>query len=325
MSKIFITQAFPGDGVELIRGAGHDVDVRTEPGPIDRESLLTRVRGCAGIVSQLTERIDAEVMDAAGEALKVISNYAAGVNNIDVAEATRRGIVVCNTPGVLSEATADVTWALMLGIARRVSEGDRLTRSGEWTGWKPNELLGVDLVGRTLAIVGAGRIGYCVARRALGWNMAVVYVARHRHEEFERDFNAPKVALDEALGMADFVSLHLPLTDETHHLIDARRLGLMKREAYLINTGRGPVVEEAALVEALNAGTIAGAGLDVYEDEPRLAAGLAACDNALLLPHVGSATIQTRTEMGRMAARNLLAALDGRPAEHAANAQALGR
>jgi glyoxylate reductase len=268
MAKVFITQAFPGDGAERIREAGHELAVRPQSGPIGRDEMLVGVRGCAGLISQLTDRVDAEVMDAAGEGLRVISNYAAGVNNIDIPEATGRRIVVCNTPGVLSEATADIAWTLMLGIARRAAEGDRLVRSGAWTGWKPQELLGADLVGRTLAIVGAGRIGHCVARRARGWRMPVVYVARHRHEPFERDFNAPRVELDEALAMADFVSLHLPLTDQTHHLIDARRLALMKPTAYLINTGRGPVVDEAALMAALQEGRLKGAALDVFQTEP---------------------------------------------------------
>ncbi len=323
MARVYITQPFPGDGAAMIEHAGHDVTVHDGDGSPPRPALLSGVAGCEAVLCHLSESIDAEVMDAAGPGLKVISNYAVGFNNIDVPEATRRGIVVCNTPGVLSEATADIAWALLLGMARRVAEGDRLMRTGAWTGWKPAELLGGDLVGRTLAIVGAGRIGYCVARRAMGWNMKIVYVARRRHEEFERDFAAPMVDLDEALRTADFVSLHVPLTDQTKHMIDARRLQLMKPAAYLINTARGAVVDESALVEALRAGTIAGAGLDVYEHEPRMTPGLADCANVLLLPHLGSAAVGTRTAMGRIAADNLLAVLAGGEPEHPVNPEAI--
>lgn len=301
-----------------MREAGHEVVVHEGP-PMSREELLEAVRGCAGLITLLSDRIDGEVFEAAGASLRVVSNYAVGHNNIDVSEATRRGIAVCNTPGVLTDATADVAWALLMAVSRRVVEGDRLVRRGAWTGWKPDELLGLDLSGRTLAIVGAGRIGYTVAKRSVGWSMRVVYVARSRHPDFERDFGAEKMELDAALEAADFVSLHVPLTEQTRYLIDARRLSLMKPTACVINTSRGPVVDESALVEALRSGGIAGAGLDVYEREPALAEGLAGCENAVLLPHLGSATTGTRAAMSDLAAENLLAVLRGARPAHLVN------
>jgi len=322
MANVLVTHRLPGDGVGRIGEAGHDVAVHEGP-PMTRAQLIEAVAGRAGLVTLLSDRIDAEVFDAAGEGLRVVSNYAVGYNNVDLDEATRRGVAVCNTPGVLTEATADLAWALVMAVSRRVVEGDRLVRGGGWTGWKPDELLGVDLVGRTLVIVGAGRIGHAVARRSRGWSMNVVYVSRQRNELFERDFAAPKMDLDEALAMGDIVSLHVPLTESTRHMIDGRRLARMKPTACLVNTSRGPVVDEAALVEALASGTIAGAGLDVYEREPALAEGLAGCGNAVLLPHLGSATSQTRAAMSEVAAENLLAALAGERPRHVVNPAAI--
>lgn len=310
--RVFVTQQVPGRGVQMFREAGLDVRLNPADGPCPRRTLLSEAVGCGGLFTQLNDKVDAEVFDAAGPSLRVVSNYAVGFNNIDVAEATRRGIVVCNTPGVLTEATADIAWSLLMAVTRRVVEGDRLVRRGAWTGWKPAELLGGDLAGKTLAIVGAGRIGQAVARRSRGWGMKVLYVARRRDELFEAEFAAPLTALDAALEAADVVSLHVPLTPETHHLIDARRLARMKPTAYLINTARGAVIDEAALVEALRDRRIAGAGLDVYENEPALAEGLADLDNVVLLPHLGSATVGTRSAMSDLAAENLLAVLHGR-------------
>jgi glyoxylate reductase len=312
MAKVYITRRTPGDPAEAIRDAGHEVELNPDDAPVERRTLLEAAAGCDGVLTLLSDRIDGAFFDAAGERLKVISNYAVGYNNIDVGEATRRGVAVCNTPDVLTEATADLAWALLLGVSRRVAEGDRLVRSGAWGGWKPDQLLGGELVGRTLAIVGPGRIGVATARRSVGWRMKLLYVARSRHERLERELGAERRELDAALAEADFVSLHVPLTEQSHHLIDRDRLRRMKRSAYLVNTSRGAVIEEAALVEALREGWIAGAGLDVYEAEPALAPGLADCSNALLLPHLGSATHATRSAMGRLAAENLLAVLAGR-------------
>lgn len=300
----------------MLARSGHQVWGNGESRPLGRDELLAAVRGCEGLLCQLHDKIDAPLMDAAGPSLRVVSNFAVGYNNVDVEEARRRGIVVCNTPGVLTQATADIAWLLLMGVARRAAEGDRLMRGGQAWDWAPDFMLGADIVGRTLAIIGAGRIGLAVARRARAWDMRILYVARRVHEDFETEVRGERCELDAALGKADFVSLHVPLTEQTRRLIDARRLRLMKRTAYLINTSRGPVVDEAALVRALREGVIAGAGLDVYEDEPRTSPGLTDCPNTLLLPHLGSATSGTRSAMAELAARNLLAVLDGKEPPH---------
>jgi glyoxylate reductase len=261
------------------------------------------------------------VLDAAGPALRVVSNYAVGYNNIDVAEAARRGVAVTNTPGVLTETTADFTWALLLAVCRRLAEGDALLRRGTPWQWAPEFMLGADVSGKTLGIVGMGRIGQAVARRAHAFNMEVVYTTRRAPAAASPEQGADQqegergrercLPLDDLLRQADVVSLHVPYNQETHHLIAARELALMKHTAYLINTARGPIVDEAALVEALRAGAIAGAGLDVYEREPELTPGLAELRTTVLAPHLGSATIETRTRMATMAAENVLAVLRG--------------
>ena len=281
--------------------------------PLSKPELLAAIAGKVGVLSTLADTIDAEVFDAAPE-LKVVANYAVGYNNIDLVVARERGIVVTNTPGVLTDATADLTWALILGACRRLGEGERLMREGRWTGWAPTQLLGADVAGATLGIVGMGRIGRAVARRAAGFGMGVLYTARHPEPEADPAWRM--LPLGTLLAESDIVSLHVPLTAETRHLIGARELSSMKPTAYLINTARGPVVDEAALAAALHARTIAGAGLDVYEQEPTVHPALLACENTLLLPHLGSATTATRERMGRIAADNLLAVLEGRTPPH---------
>lgn len=253
--------------------------------------------------------------------LKILANYAVGYNNIDIAAATRRGIVVTNTPDVLTDATADLTWALMLAVARRVIEGDRWARSGQWLGWAPTQMLGTDVTGKTLGIVGMGRIGQAVALRAQGFRMPVLYASR-------RPCSAPPGVsawthrpLEELLAQADFISLHVPLSETTRHLIGSRELAMMKSTAMLINTSRGPVIDEAALLAALRQGTIAGAGLDVYEREPLITAGLETLPNVALLPHLGSATQQVRIKMGMLCAENIAAVLGGRPPLNPVNRQ----
>jgi glyoxylate reductase len=245
--------------------------------------------------------------------LKIIANYAVGYNNIDLPAAAQRGIIVTNTPDVLTEATADLTWALLLALTRRVVEGDAWVRTGHWPGWTPTQMLGADVSGKTLGIIGMGRIGQAVAQRAAGFRMPVIYTGRHGVS------NPPGVSwirrsLDDVLGESDFLSLHVPLTEATRHLIDRHKLALMKPTAFLINTSRGPVVDEAALVSALEAKTIAGAGLDVYEQEPIVSAGLISLPNVVLLPHLGSATLETRVRMGLICLDNIAAVLGGRPA-----------
>jgi glyoxylate reductase len=276
---------------------------------LTREELKDKIARQRGVITMLTDRVDAELLDAAPD-LKVVSNYAVGYNNIDVAAATARGITVTNTPGVLTEATADLTWALILGVTRRLGEGDRLVRAGRWIGWSPTQLLGMELRDAVLGIVGMGRIGRAVASRARAFGMRVIYTARRPSPELDPDWTA--VAMNELLSTADVISLHVPLTDATRHLIGADQFAAMKPSAYLINTARGPVVDESALVEALRTGRIAGAGLDVYEREPEIHADLSACENALLLPHLGSATTATRERMGAMVVENVIAVLEGR-------------
>jgi len=309
--NVYITRQIPEAGIRFLRDRGVDVEVN----PHDRSLSTDELRGVAagrdGLCAMLSDPIDAGILEAAAPRCRVIANYAVGFNNIDVSAATARGIVVTNTPGVLTEATADLTWALLLAVTRRIVESDPLVRSGRWTGWAPLQYLGRDVYGATLAVVGAGRIGTAVARRSVGFRMRVLYVARRDNPELDA-MGAQRVELDEALREADFVSLHVPLTPETHHLVGPQELAMMKPTAYLINTARGPVIDEAALVEKLRAGHIAGAALDVYEEEPALAVGLAELPNVVCVPHLGSATHATRTRMAEMVAENLWAVLDGR-------------
>ena len=269
------------------------------------------------VISMLHDKIDASVFDVAPRC-RMFANYAVGYNNIDVAEATKRGIVITNTPGVLTEATADIAWTLILAVARRAIEGDKVMRAESFPGWGPNYMIGGDVSGRTLGIVGPGRIATAVARRGLGFGMPILYHGRRDRPELN-EMGAKRVDLQTLLKESDFVSLHVPLTPETNHMIDAKAIALMKPTAYLINTSRGLVIDEAALVEALNNGKIAGAGLDVFEHEPAMAAGLSACENAVLLPHLGSATVRTRAEMSALVAANVVAMLAGKRPESLVN------
>jgi glyoxylate reductase len=308
-ARVFITQPIPEPGPSLIARCADVVEQNRADRVLTAAELCERVAGCVGVLCLLTDRIDAAVLDAAA-GCRIIANMAVGFNNVDVDGATARGIMVTNTPGVLTEATADLTWTLLLGVARRVAEGDREMRAGRFAGWGPLYMLGGDVTGRTLGLVGPGRIAAAVAERARGFRMTILYAGRRPSPALDA-LGGRMTPLDELLAASDFVSLHTPLTADTRSLIDARALALMKPTAYLINTARGPVVDEKALVEALRAGRIAGAGLDVYEDEPAMAPGLADCPNTLLLPHLGSATIATRAAMSRIAAENLCAALRG--------------
>jgi glyoxylate reductase len=324
--RLFLTRRIPDPGLVLIREV-FAVTGGVEDRPLEREALLRGVTGADALVCLLTETIDGPVMDAAGPQLRVISNMAVGVDNIDVAAATARGILVTNTPGVLTDATADLAWALILSTVRRVVEGDRMVRDGRFQLWSPFMLLGRSVAGATLGIVGMGRIGQAVAKRALGWDMNVIYTRRsgplpagHAPSGARWEF---RPSLDELLREADIVSLHVPLTPETRHLIGARELALMKPGSYLVNTSRGPVVDEAALVEALRSGHLGGAGLDVYEREPQLAPGLSELPNATLLPHLGSATVETRGRMAELAALNAIAAVRGEPVPHMVNPEVL--
>jgi glyoxylate reductase len=311
---VFVTRPLPEPGVAPLADAGFDVRTNREDRPLSRTELLDGARDADAIVTTLSDRIDADLLDAAPR-LKVVANYAVGFDNVDVAEARRRGVEVTTTPDVLSEATADLAWALLLAAARRLGEGERLVRAGEWKGPAPTQLLGQPVGGRTLGIVGMGAIGRAVARRARGFSMPVVYFNRNRVPvEVEQELGARFVALDELLSTADYVSLHAPLNDQSRHLIDAAALARMKPTAVLVNTARGALVDEVELVRALRERTIAAAGLDVYEREPLLADGLAQLDNVVLSPHVGSATTDTRGAMVRLCIDNVVAVLAGRPA-----------
>jgi glyoxylate reductase len=317
--RIVITRPVPGDPRTLLIESGFaDVWVNPRDEKLARPELLQAIPGAHAVLATPADTlINSEFFDAAGPQLRIVSNYAVGVDNIDLADARKRGILVGHTPNAVTEPTADIAWLLLLGAAKRASEGERLIRSGEWKGVAPQQLLGHRVIGKTLFIVGAGRIGLATARRSIGWEMKVLYHARTRHEEFERPpINGTRVTLEDGLREADFVSIHTPLTSETRHLINADRLKLMKRSAILVNTARGAVIDETALVEALRSGTIAAAGLDVYEREPQLAQGLIELDNAFLLPHLGSATVDDRVWMMQIAVNNIIAALRGKPLPH---------
>jgi glyoxylate reductase len=307
--RVFVTRLIPEAGLQLIREAC-EMDVWQDELPPPRPILLERVRGAQGILSLLTDRIDAAVMDSAGGGLKVISNYAVGFDNIDVPEATRRGIAVGNTPGVLTDATADLAFALLMAAARRVVEGDRVVRAGGWKTWGPTFLLGVDVHHATLGIVGYGRIGQAMAKRARGFGMRVLFYDPQIQAAEDADVQA--VDLDTLLREADFISLHVPLTPETRHLMDAHAFSLMKPTAVLINTARGAVVDPQALYQALKQKQIFAAALDVTDPEPiPLDSPLLELDNLIITPHIASASTATREKMAQMAADNLLAGLRG--------------
>lgn len=320
--RVFITQPIPEPGPTLVRAAAGEVAVNPDDRVLAVEELRAKVAGCEAVLCLLTDKVDASVLEAA-RGCRVFSNMAVGHNNIDVAAATRLGILVTNTPGVLTEATADLTWALILAVARRVVEGDAEMRAGRFPGWGPLYMLGGEVSGQTLGLVGPGRIAAAVAERARGFRMPLLYTGRRESTALE-DLGARRVPLESLLAESDFVSLHVPLGPETRHMIDARALSRMKPTAYLVNTARGPVVDESALVDALRGGRIAGAGLDVYEQEPKMAAGLADCPTAVLLPHLGSATHATRAAMARIAAENLVAVLQGKRPAHPVNPEVWG-
>ncbi|MAE64326.1 MAG: D-glycerate dehydrogenase [Phycisphaeraceae bacterium] len=308
--RILVTRHVYPDAIERLREIG-DVDWNDGRNGLAPAALQERIHGATALVCQLTDPIGAEVMDAAPR-LRVIANVAVGYDNIDVAAAKERGIVVTNTPGVLTDSTADFTWALMMATARRIVDADRYLRDGHWRQWEIDLLCGHDVFGRTLGIVGMGRIGQAVARRARGFDMRVLYASRTRLDaERERETNATWAPLDDLLTESDVVSLHCPLTPQTHGLIDADALARMKSTAILVNTARGAVVDEAALTDALRDRRIAGAGLDVFVNEPRVHPGLLDARTAVLCPHVASAAVETRTRMCVMAAENVAAVLRG--------------
>lgn len=322
--RIVIAAALPGapdqaldERFEVVRPADGVVMTMTE--------LLGALGDAAAVVPLLTHRLDAAALARAPH-LHLVANVAVGYDNVDIAAATARGVLVTNTPDVLTEATADLTWALLLGVARQIPDNDRFLREGRYQGWLPGLRLGADVAGQTLGLVGLGRIGRAVARRARGFQMRVLYHQPRRiSQEEEREVEATWVDLDTLLSESDFVSLHCPLTPTTHHLMDRERLARMKPTAFLVNTARGPLVDEAALAEALRQGTLAGAGLDVYEREPEVHEALLALPTAVLLPHVGSATRSTREAMARLAVESVLDLFSGRRPRHPVNPEVLDR
>ena len=318
MATVYVSRRLP-DPVMAELARRFTLIGQAQDRPATREELLEAASQADALAVTLTERVDADVLDKAPR-LKIVAVYAVGYDNVDVFAATRRGIVVTNTPDVLTETTADLTWALILAVTRRIPEADRLVREGQWEGWAPTQLLGADVFGKTLGIIGMGRIGRAVARRAGGFGMTVLYHTRHplRHEE-EVVLHAKFLPLPQVLQAADIVTIHTPLIDSTRGLIGKAELAMMRRSAYLINTARGAVVDEAALAEALEQGRLAGAGLDVYQHEPHVHPRLRSLPNTVLVPHIGSATTETRVKMGLIVADNITAVLEGREAPHRVN------
>lgn len=315
MAHVLVSAPLPGDALERL-GSLHRVEIGETPTGLGREGIRERIGDKQALVSLLSDRIDESVLDAAKE-LRVIANYAVGVDNIDLEACRRRGIVVTNTPGVLTDATADLAMALLLSTARRIVEADALARSGEWKGWAPTEMLGMRVSSATIGIIGFGRIGRAMAKRAAGFGMRVLYNQRRRASlEDERAVGASYVTLDELVRTSDIVSLHCPLTDETRGLLSRERLFAMKKGAIVVNTARGACIDEQALIEAIATGHLGGAGLDVFEKEPFIPAELRALDRVVLAPHIGSADEPTRAEMARMCVSAVLDVLEGREPEH---------
>jgi glyoxylate reductase len=318
--KIFLTRRLPQAVMERL-DRETDLAWHREDRLATKAEMIAGLKGRDALLCNILDRVDGELLDAC-PGLKVVANFGVGFNNIDVADATARKIPVTNTPGVLTDATADIAFALLLAVARRLGEGERIVRGNQWPGWQPLQLLGADVTGATLGIIGFGRIGQAVARRAKAFGMRVIYWNR-KAVPASAKFDATRVSFEEALRQSDFVSLHVAYTPETHHLLDAPQFALMKPSAFVINTARGAVVNEAALVRALQTKQIAGAGLDVFEREPQLTPGLVGLENAVLAPHLGSATIGTRTRMGMIALDNLLAVCAGRRPANCVNPEVL--
>jgi len=319
--RIFVTRRIPDIGMELMQLQA-DVELWQEPRPPEYSLLAQKARGVDGLLCMLTDKIDGSLMDTIGPQLKVISQVSVGIDNIDLAAATDRNIPVGNTPGVLTDTTADLAWTLLMTAARRVAESDRFVRAGKWKTWGPIDFLGLDITRATLGIIGFGRIGQAVARRAQGFDMRVLYHSRQRRPEAEQECRAQYVDLDTLLHEADFVSLHTNLTTETHHFINEARLAAMKPTGILINTARGSVVDPKALYRALASGTIAYAALDVTDPEPiEPDDPLLTLDNIVVIPHIGSASVKTRNKMAEMAAENLIAGLKGERLPNCANPQ----
>jgi len=316
--KVFITRKIPDIGVKLLRNSGFKVKVYEGKKPITSEELINIGKDFDAIITMLTDKVDENVISHFNK-LKIISNFAVGFNNIDIDAAGKRGIYVTNTPGVLTESTADTAFALLITAARRIIECDKFMREGKFIGWDPLLLLGMEMSGKTVGIIGAGRIGSALARRCSGFNMKILYSSRNKNEYLENTLKAKKVSLMALLQKSDFISIHVPLNKETYHLIGKKEIELMKKTAVFVNTARGEVVDEKELIKALKSKKIFAAGFDVYEGEPNVNKELFKLDNVVLLPHVGSATFESRSKIAELAAKNVILALKGKKPVHLVN------
>ena len=321
-ANVYITRMIPQETIDELKKL-HDVEVNELDRALTREELLKAVKGRDAIISLLTDTIDGDVLDSAGPHCKIVANYAVGFNNFDLKAATERGVVMTNTPGVLDDATATHAWALLLTTARRISESERYVRDVKWEGWAPMAFIGQDVDGKTLGVAGLGRIGKKFAKKGIAFDMDIIYTNEHRDLAFEKEFNARFVDKETLLKESDYLSLHLPLLADTKHYIGEKELGKMKPTAILINAARGPLIDEKALVQALKNKVIFAAGLDVFEDEPKLAPGLVELENAVIVPHIASATIQTRLAMGKIAINNVISVLNGEAPQTCINPEVL--
>jgi len=320
--SVYITRMISQETIDYLKQY-FDVEVNPDDRALSRQELMEKVKGRAAVITLLTDKVDGEVMDAAGPQCKIFANYAVGFNNFDLEAATKRKVIMTNTPGVLDDATATHAWALMMAIARRIPESERFVRAGKWKGWAPMFFVGLDIDKKTLGIAGLGRIGTNFAKKASGFDMKIIYSDVKRNLEFEKQFGATYVDKETLLKESDFISLHVSLVPETHHYIGEKELKMMKPTAVLVNASRGPVVDEKALVKALKEKWIWGAGLDVFENEPELAPGLAELDNVVIVPHIASATQETRINMGKIAAENIVKVLNGQAPITCVNPDAL--
>lgn len=311
MKKILITDLIPEVGVTLLK-EHYEVTMNTSDNNMTKEEMIHTFNQYDAIVTSLSNSIDKDVIHACPN-VKIMANYAVGYNNIDIESAVKQGLIVTNTPDVLSDTTAETAWSLVFAVSRRIVEADRYIRNGEWNKFSSNLFLGRDIFNKTLGIVGAGSIGRRFAEKARGYHMTILYYNRHRDLAFEKQYNATYVSMEQLLSDSDIVSLHCPLNEETHHLIGEEELSLMKETAILINTARGAVVNQEALIKALKENRLYGAGLDVYEDEPHIPEDLLALDNVVLLPHIGSSSTETRNRMSELVAHNIINVLEGRP------------
>jgi glyoxylate reductase len=321
-ASVYVTRMIPQENIDELR-KHFDVDINLEDRALTKAELMQKAKGRDAIVSLLTDTIDGELLDAAGPQCKIVANFAVGFNNFDVAAATKRGVILTNTPGVLDDATATHTFALLLATARRLAEADKFVRVGKWKGWAPMFFLGMDVDRRTLGIAGMGRIGSNVARKAKGFNMKIIYSDVRRNAEVEKELGATYVDKETLLKESDFLTLHVALMPETRHYIGEKELKLMKKTAILINASRGPVVDEKALLKALQEKQIWAAGLDVFENEPEIVDGLTKLDNVLVVPHIASATTETRINMGRIAVNNVIKVLSGQLPDTCVNPEVL--